>query len=124
MTESWESDVPLGADPLARRAREMLDESAAQLDGVTLAKLHQGRNRAIARVTRSRRWLRLRLPGAALAATAALAALLLLPVEQEQVLREPPLVTEDLDLLVGMEELDQIEEIEFYDWLAHQSNAT
>ena len=124
MTESQRPDSNLLDDPLARRARALLDESAAGLDAATLTRLHQARNRAVAGAGRPAAWFRLGLPAATLAATATLVALLTLPLERPTPAEQTPLVMEDLDLLVELEELELIEEMEFYGWLAAQPDAT
>ena len=124
MTEPQRPGSDPRDDPLARRARALLDERAAALDAATLAQLHRARNRAVATAARPTARFRLGLPAAALAATATLVALLTLPPERTPLAEQTPLVMEDLDLLVELEELEQIEEMEFYDWLAAQPDAT
>lgn len=104
------------------RARERFDASVAGLDGATRSRLAQARARALEAGARRRRPFALGhglLPVGA-AAAAVLAAVLVL-----QTTRAPDPVVEltafgDLDILLGEEDLELLEELEFYAWLEEQ----
>jgi hypothetical protein len=107
---------------IAERARKLFAESVDGLDGETRSRLARARARAVA-AARPRRsaWLappRL-VPLGGLAAAALVAALVwqrpepaVEPVEEA--------VLSDLDLLLGGEEIELFEDLEFYAWLLEQ----
>lgn len=125
MDKQGAGEVREPPDQLAERARELLDESVTHLDAATLAALHRARNRALRRATTASGWgdRRYLLPGLGLAA-AALLTLILLPEAGRPPGDTSPLVVEDIDLLVATENLEDLDEIEFFDWLSVQADAT
>jgi len=106
--------------PFVERARETLRASEHRLDELTLARLRASRLRAVA-ACRSRRAM-IALCGGALGAAAALALAVgvwLLPGEP------PPLPSlEDLPLLSSGEDLELLDELDFYLWLEYGPQET
>ena len=91
-------------------ARQTLDDSAARLDGATLARLNQARQRALA-APRRRPWLPLGLLGGATAA--ALAVL----VWSWQPAGDAAELIDDFDMLAGEVDLEFYRQLEFIAWL-------
>jgi hypothetical protein len=109
------------------RIRRRLDEDVAQLDGATLSRLRQARQRALSAAAQGgrprwrTRWLSGRpagdwlVPAGAFASIVATAfALTLMVAEPENDLTRE---VDDLDLLTVGEELELYENLEFYRWL-------
>ncbi|HHO68564.1 MAG TPA: DUF3619 family protein [Gammaproteobacteria bacterium] len=94
------------------RLRQQLDRQADELDELTLARLRAARARALEQArggARSHAWL----PAAGMAVAAALVAAVLLWPSAPKL----PAGADDLDLLAAGEDMELIEELEFYDWL-------
>ena len=104
------------------RISRALDEKATEIDAASLSKLRQARASAIAHAERKPFWSNtwFLLPAGALATAASLALTLTLWLQapQEQ-LPLPPGLT-DLELLASGDELELIEELEFYRWLENE----
>ena len=106
------------------RAKLLFDQSVAALDGETRSKLTQARYRALEELAGRPRsvWSRSWLPAGAAAAVAVLSV----TFWQGQMATvgdgafDVAAVT-DLEILLGEEELDMIEELEFYAWLDEQA---
>jgi hypothetical protein len=93
------------------RLRQQLDRHAEQLDEATASRLRAARTQALERGgQRNYRWL----PVTGLATAAA--ALLAVLVWQQQA-GDLPGVEDDWELVASGEDLELIEELEFYDWL-------
>ena len=100
------------------RLRQQLDRHAEQLDEATATRLRAARRRALEPSTqRTFRWL-------PVSGVAAAAAALLLVLVWQQHAGNLPGVQEDWDILAGGEELDLIEELEFYDWLEQTQSSS
>ncbi len=109
------------------RTKLLFEQSVAALDGQTRSKLTQARYRALQELaarpglTWSRSWL----PAGAVAAVALL-SLMLWQGQMEPLTQggfDVAAVT-DFELLLGEEELDMLEELEFYAWLEEQGELT
>jgi hypothetical protein len=112
-------------DDFARRAKAVFDDSVAELDAPTRSKLTRARNRALEPHRRgglSVLWL----PSPVQAAVGA--ALVVIAVGWLSVVRrdaEPDEVAviagpNDWELLLGEEDLELFEDLEFYSWLDEQ----
>lgn len=97
-------------DRFVETVRQQLDARVAGLDELTLARLRAARRRALAA---QRDTVRHRVPAFGLA-TAAAAVLALLLWQHDGA---PPLPAEDWDIAISGDDLDLIEEYEFYEWL-------
>jgi hypothetical protein len=107
---------------LERRAKALFDEGVDGLDARTRSRLTQARHAAVAALAQQRepfmrRWL---LPTAGLA-TAALVAVIVAfnldPAANEPQLAAASLAVEDMDILSGAENIELLEDMEFYAWL-------
>jgi len=97
------------------QVRQQLDQHADAVDELTAAQLGAARRRALSRQRPSRRvWI----PLAGLATTAAIALVSFMLVQQ------PPLQDMGPDLWVASDDLELMEELDFYAWLEEtQSNS-
>jgi hypothetical protein len=104
-----------------QRAAALLRESAATLDGQTRSRLNRARQAALDELPAARRpaiWYGWALAG--VAAVAALTAVLLNnrpPAPAPVPIAEVPAAALDLDLLMAGEELEMLEDLEFFAWL-------
>lgn len=110
--------------PFEKRAREVLDESTAKLDGRTLSRLNQARQAALAQRGKPARarWLSW-MPAGAAAAAAVLAIMIWTGpgIETGKQLGSANGGTafEDIDLLADAPEfVGDDEDVEFYEWAA------
>lgn len=106
-------------DSFAEAVGARLRSDASHLDAATLSKLNQARQAALEAMPDPGRrhlpWL-----GAAVAAAAALLAVGLWRTDIQTGDAAPPALAAqaDMDLLLGDEPLDMIEDLEFFAWLA------
>jgi hypothetical protein len=104
-------------------SKRTFDRSTQEIDAATRSRLTQARVRALEELASGKRfawtWRASMLPAGA-AATAAIAAWLVLM--HGNVGSPPQLVNNfgDLEMLLGEEELEMIEELDFYAWLEEQ----
>ena len=109
------------------RMKLLFDQSVASLDGATRSKLAQARYRALEELGKRPQptWSRSWLPAGAMAAVALMSVMLwqgqMEPVADDGF--DVAAVT-DLEILLSEEELDMIEELEFYAWLEEQPELT
>jgi hypothetical protein len=109
------------------RTKRLFEESVAALDGETRSKLTRARYRALEELESRRQpaWTRSLLPAGAVAAVAMLTVVLwhgrVQPVDEASF---DVVAVTDIEILLGEEELDMIEELEFYAWLEEQVEAT
>ncbi len=109
------------------RTKLLFERSVAALDGRTRSKLTQARYRALDELAKRPRpaWSRSWLPAGAVAAVALLS--LMLWQGQTDPLTDGGFdvaAVADLEILLGEEALDMIEELEFYAWLEEQVELT
>jgi hypothetical protein len=103
-----------------RRSKALFDESVAGLNGELRSRLTQARHRALAEVPISRlqTMRRFWMPTAGLAATALIAVLVVMPYTRtERALPATFAAAEDMALLLNDDDLEMIEDMEFYAWL-------
>ncbi|HJY35830.1 MAG TPA: hypothetical protein VJ299_00130 [Steroidobacteraceae bacterium] len=101
------------------KARALFEESVERLDASTRSKLTQARNRALDEVNKGavrRRWLWAPVGGVALAA---IVAVVLLNSGGSRSAGDTggALALEDIDIVADSENLDMLEDVEFYMWL-------
>lgn len=109
------------SDLMLQRLRQHLDRSSTDLDGATLSKLNQARQRALDTTSRSvalSSWQRPLLVGSAIAVLVGIFMLQTAHLPTESV---SPMAAADLELLAAGEDLELIENLEFYAWLQTQS---
>jgi hypothetical protein len=111
-------NTPNDDERLEQSAKAAFDDSVDRLDAATLSKLNQGRQAALAEIAASpgRQWLRW-MPVTGVA-TAALVAVLVFrgPEQSIEPFESDPIAT-DFEILIGDDELEMIEELEFYSWI-------
>lgn len=109
--DSWMSQV-----------REHLDDGVRRLDGHTASRLNRLRQAALDQALGNRGWRQWLRPIYALASCAAVAlALSLMWRMPEAPMAASVPATDDFELLAGAEDLEMIENLEFYAWLEQQS---
>ena len=125
---SSEQDKPID-DRLVRDAERLLRQGAEDLDAATLARLHRARQQALAELDRHARrpsWLQPGWrPAAGVAVVAVLAVALWIgrmsgPAAPEPQSAKTPAGTadsSDLDLVLAEENLEMLEDLEFFDWI-------
>lgn len=109
------------------QTKRLFDESVGALDGETRSKLTQARYRALEEMKPRRQttWARALVPVGAAAVVATLTVMLWqgqIPAVDDDNF-DVAAVT-DLEILLSEEELDMIEELEFYAWLEEQVELT
>jgi hypothetical protein len=99
---------------LAEQAKEAFDQSVDGLDAATLSRLNRGRQAALAQAGHpGREWLRW-MPATGVAAAVLLVMLTLEGPGDIDVISAP---ATDLEILLGGESIEMLEELEFYSWL-------
>src|SRR5262245_61689570 len=118
------SGKPEDGTEFENRAREVLEESTARLDGRTLSRLTQARHTALGQLQRPvrQRWFAWVPAGAA--AAAAVRCVVMWSGQGTEPASEPAMAlspVEDLELLAEAPEfVDEGEDLEFYEWAATQ----
>ena len=103
------------SDRLTEKIRDQLDQSVEHLDGATLSRLTQARNQALDSARRSRHSAWWSVGG--LATAAALVLAIAVTLRTPETVDTPPVTGfEDLELL-ATEDLDLVEDLDFYLWL-------
>jgi hypothetical protein len=108
---------------LARRARQLFDESVQELDAETLSRLNRSRQHALAAVKDGdahAAWLRWA-PVAASAVAAVAVVIVWNPGNGVDEL--PRTTTSDLELLLAEDELEMLEDLDFYRWMVLDETA-
>jgi len=102
---------------LERKARELFEDSVERLDAGTRSKLTQARNRALEEVSKGavrRRWIWAPAGGLALAA---IIAIVLTWGGPRSGAESGAVALEDLDIVADSENIEMLEDVEFYMWL-------
>ena len=108
-------------DDLERKARTLFEDSVERLDARTRSKLTQARNRALDEVKKGaarRRWIWA--PAGGLAA-AAVVAVVMWSGGLRSGAETDAVALEDIDIVADSENLDMLEDLEFYTWLEDAS---
>lgn len=104
-------------DRFEAQAKELFDDSVERLDAATLSQLNQRRQAALAEASSADssvqwgRWL----PAAGVTAAAVVAVVMMQGTPTDVDL--PSDEATDFELLLSDDNIDMIEELEFYDWL-------
>ena len=102
-------------EELAANAKRAFDQSVERLDAATLSRLNRGRQAALAAAGSGRRaWIRW-MPATAAAVLLAVFAVRA-PVDDDAM--SAP--ASDLEILLGEESIEMLEDLEFYSWLDTQ----
>lgn len=121
MNEPMNEPMNQDSDRMLQRLRQHLDRSSAELDGATLSKLNRARQHALDAASPRAAvsaWRRPLLVGSAMAALVGVWLLHTSHLPTEPV---SPMAGADLELLAAGEDLELIENLEFYAWLQTQS---
>jgi anti-sigma-K factor RskA len=119
------NDTPAPDAALETRSKALFDASVAELDARSRSRLCQARHAALEQAQQRPRvvwWM----PALATAAMAALVAVILPRIDTrspQQPLTESLAAADDMTLLMNDENLDLLEEMEFYAWLAETPDA-
>jgi hypothetical protein len=108
-----------GKTGLERKARALFEDSVERLDARTRSRLTQARNRALDEVKKGvvqRRWIWAPAGGFALAAVVAVGVVLW----SGRSTPPAPAALEDLEIVADSENLDLLQDVEFYAWLDQQ----
>jgi len=101
-------------DDFGRQAKEAFDASVEKLDAPTLSRLNRGRHAALAELDRpSRQWSRW-VPATGVAAAVAVAVLVM---QSPAPVNELPTAVTDMEILLGEDSIEMLEELEFYSWI-------
>jgi len=103
-------------DNFDEKAKAAFDASVDGLDAATLSRLNRGRQQALEELDRpSRQWTRW-MPATGVAAAALVAVVMLQgPINVDDV--SGPTSATDLEILLGEDSIDMLEELEFYSWI-------
>jgi hypothetical protein len=103
--------------PLENRAKDLFDESVGSLDGRTRSALTQARNAALAEAEGRPGW-KIWGPLTGVAAAAVFIAVVFGPIWTSlQPANENAMPIEDFDILADADNLELLENLEFYSWL-------
>lgn len=101
------------------RAKRLFDDSVDRIDAATLSRLNRGRQRALAELGADGpargHWMRW-VPATGVAA-AALVTVMMMNARPPDVVQEPVSASDFEMLLDDGDELDMLEDLEFYSWL-------
>ncbi len=101
-------------EQLAEAAKQAFDQSVDGLDAATLSRLNRGRQAALAEARQPvRPWLRW-MPATGVAAAVLLALVIQQGPGDVDVIAAP---AADLEMLLGEESIEMLEDLEFYSWL-------
>ena len=120
MTTKRDRQMP--DDQLARRARELFDDSVDGLDAATRSQLNRRRHEALEQATGGVAWRWDRLVPATGVAAAAVLAVLVVNGNRPDVAPMPTNGVADMEILLEGDELEMFEDLEFYTLLEFEAN--
>jgi hypothetical protein len=118
MNERNEKTAKIEDEALAKRAKELFDQSVQGLDAETQSRLNRGRHEALSNAAAGAghgQWLRWA-PATGVAAAAVVAVVVLngRPPADELT---PPATASDFEILLNEDSFEMLEELEFYSWI-------
>ncbi|MDJ0794496.1 MAG: hypothetical protein QNI98_09650 [Woeseiaceae bacterium] len=99
-------------DKFADKAKSLFDDSVDSLDASTLSTLNQGRHRALEALNTGPSPLWRWAPAAGV--TAAVLVAVLVTLEEPQVVDTMPESVADMEILLGEDSIEMLEDLEFY----------
>lgn len=105
-------------EKFAQQAKKLFDHSVDGLDASTLSRLNRGRQAALAKlVMGNRRWSHWMLATATGVAAVVFVAVMVMrgPMAVDGI--EIAVAATDMEILLGEESIDMLENLEFYSWL-------
>ena len=103
-------------DRFEKKLKAAFDESVDALDAATLSKLNRSRHEALAELQRPRQKWSAWAPATGAAAAVLVTVLLLQSPQVVNDLNGPSAVT-DMEILLGEDSIEMLEDLEFYSWL-------
>lgn len=101
-------------EDFSKKAKEAFDESVEQLDAATLSRLNRSRHAALAELKQpGREWSRW-MPATGVAAAVLVAIVML---QTPGGVDELPAAVTDMEILLGEDSIEMLEELEFYSWI-------
>lgn len=101
-------------EEFGKQAKEAFDASVGKLDAATLSKLNRSRHAALAELDEpARRWSRW-MPATVVVATVLVAVIV---IQSPTAVDEMPTAVTDMEILLGEDSIDMLEELEFYSWI-------
>jgi len=101
-------------EDFGRQAKEAFDASVDKLDAATLSKLNRGRQAALAELGKpAAQWSRW-MPATGVAAAVLVAVMVL---QSPAPVNEIPTSVTDMEILLGEDSIEMLEELEFYSWI-------
>lgn len=101
-------------EQLVQQAKKAFDASVDKLDAATLSRLNRGRQAALAEAARANHvWMNW-MPATGVAAAVLIAIFALRGPGDIDVMSAP---ANDLEILLGEESIEMLEDLEFYSWL-------
>jgi hypothetical protein len=119
-------NTPNDDKAFADKSKDLFDDSVERLDAATLSRLNQGRQAALAEIAgakTARPWVRW-MPATGMAAAAVIAVVVLRGpgTTGTETLYEIDGQVADFEILIGDDEFEMLEELEFYSWLDNAEN--
>lgn len=115
-----------GEKKFRKDAQAYFAASVERIDAATLSKLNQARQVALAEVSarsQTRKW-RQWMPAAGIAAAAAIAVLMLQGPGNTTLPDASEALADDFEILLGGDDLDMFEDLEFYSWIELADSST
>ena len=106
---------------IAADAKQAFDQSVDGLDAATLSRLNRARQAALEELAQPNRSWQQWMPATGLAAVVLLAVFAFRGPAEIDVINAP---ATDLEILLSEENIEMLEELEFYSWLATQELAS
>ncbi|HKE94452.1 MAG TPA: hypothetical protein VKB34_09125 [Povalibacter sp.] len=104
--------------PFEQRSKALFDESVEQLNGHVRSRLTQARHQAVAQSGASHLSRRIWMPAAAATAAAVVAVFVVVPrLGNERGLPESFAAADDMAILLNNDDLELLEDMDFYVWL-------
>jgi hypothetical protein len=120
------NEHPTTDSEFEQRTRAAFDTSVAGLDGRTRSRLNQARQKAVAAAGHPsrQRWMRTLVPASGLVAAAVCAFVLQVGPLHRSPQSSQTVALEDLDIVSDADNLDLMQDIDFYAWMAANDAAT
>ncbi len=112
-------------DKFADKAKSLFDDSVDSLDAASLSTLNQGRHRALEELNAGSSPLWRWAPAAGV--TAAVLVAVMVTLEEPQVVDTMPTSVADMEILLGEDSIEMLEDLEFYafiDMLEQEGDVT
>ena len=99
----------------SKKAKAAFDSSVDELDAATLSRLNRSRHEALAELHKPTRHVSNWMPATGVAAAVVVAVVVLQIPDVDN--DELPAAVSDMEILLGEDSIEMLEELEFYSWL-------